>query len=128
MKVDLKAFGQNAIPDSTPDYIDLEYKNGDMYSICHWDNKIFQIKFPRINSCRITQEGLTLKMQSEMDEYGLNFLSLEEGLDLYKWLNEQNYEYLNDLNLYKYFLISSCEVLEIICGEPLEFVSYNLSI
>jgi len=63
-----------------------------------------------------------------MDDYGLNFLSLDEGLDLYKWLNEQNYEYLNDLNLYKYFLISSCEVLEIICGEPLEFVSYNMSI
>jgi len=40
MKVDLKAFGQNATPDSTSDYRDLEYKNGGMYSISHWDNKV----------------------------------------------------------------------------------------
>ncbi|NUG22607.1 hypothetical protein, partial [Acinetobacter lactucae] len=69
------------------------------------------------------QEGQTLKMQSEMEEYGLYFLSLEDKLDLYQWLNEQNYNYLDGLNLYKYFLVSSCEVVEIICGEPLEFIS-----
>ncbi|MEE1855765.1 hypothetical protein GFB84_12025 [Acinetobacter baumannii] len=108
---------------TAPDYIDLKYIVGDLYVKCFWNDTSYKLRFPRINSFRVTQEGQTLKMQSEMAGYSLYFLSLEDKLDLYHWLNAQNYGYIDGLNLYKYFLLSSCEVVEIVCGEPCEEVS-----
>ncbi|MEI1682005.1 hypothetical protein V8P49_12375 [Acinetobacter baumannii] len=102
-----------------PDYVDVEYLNGDLHVICFWDDINHKFNFPSVNSFRITQEGKTLRMQSEIDNYGESFLSASDGLDLYKWLNKQNYGYLDGLNLYKYLLVSSCEILEIICGEEI---------
>lgn len=96
--------------------------NGDLHVIFFGDDIKYKFNFPSVNSFRITQEGKTLRMQSEIDNYGESFLSASGGLDLYKWLNEQNYGYFDGLNLYKYLLVSSCEILEIICGEEIEIL------
>lgn len=53
--------------------------NGDLHVICFWDDIKHKFNFPRVNSFRITQEGMTLRMQSEIDNYGESFCQLVMG-------------------------------------------------
>lgn len=52
-------------------------------------------------------------MQSEVKNYGQGFILIDGNqLDLYDWLNDQNYGYLDGLNVYKYLLVSIDELMK----------------
>ncbi|MBF7686653.1 hypothetical protein [Acinetobacter rathckeae] len=109
---------------ATPDEVKLKYENGDLYITGFWGKVKHQFKFNHVHSFRVTQERKTLKMQSEIENYGAGFMLVNDGdIDLYDWLNAQNYGYLDGLKLYKYLLVSCDETLEIVSGFKMEIIS-----
>lgn len=119
----LNCIYQDNLPKNIPNYIDIEYFEGDLYATCSFDEKKIKLKFNHAKSFRVSQEGLLLKIQAELSLSHDAFIYNDENLALYLWLNDQSYNFLDEMALKKLMLISAEEIIEIIYGGELEFLS-----
>ena len=111
-----------SLPKSVPDYINLNYQDGDLIALCTWAEKIMELKFNHVESFRVSIEGLLLKMQASLKFTGDCFVYGGDKLDLYTWINDQTYGYLDTINFHKTMLISSDEIIEIIYGGEMQII------
>lgn len=108
------------LPRSVPEYIELNYIEGDLIAICTWEDEVKRIKFNYVKSFRSTLEGLALKIQ--MDKFfSIDcFIYALERSELYLWLEDQSYDMVGNLGLDKFLLISCDDITEIIYGGKIE--------
>lgn len=81
-----------------------------------------ELKFNHVESFRVSIEGLLLKMQASLKFTGDCFVYGGDKLDLYTWINDQTYGYLDTINFHKTMLISSDEIIEIIYGGEMQII------
>ncbi|MDQ8936167.1 hypothetical protein [Acinetobacter rudis] len=113
----------NGLPKSIPDFIVLNYSDGDLIACCTWGDKTMKLRFVHVESFRLSLEGLLLKMQASLDFKGDCFVYSGEKLDLYTWINDQVYGYLDTINFHKTMLVSSNEIVEVVYGGEMEIIS-----
>jgi protein tyrosine phosphatase len=114
------------LPKSVPDYININYVDGNVIAECQWAEKIIKIKFTHVESFRVSLEGLLLKMHASLEFTEDCFVYCGDKLDLYTWVNDQTYGYLDNFAFHKTMLVAEDQIIELIHAGDMEIITDDI--